>query len=57
MEILVKVLSSCLVEWNTEKWDMMYVQEENSEKQIKISQIIVKLRLRYQGLFGLLITS
>lgn len=57
VEILVKVLSSCLVSYDREKLDLQYVQEEDNERRAKIAQIAVKMKLRFQGLFALLLTS
>ena len=57
VEILVKVLSSCLVHYDREKLDLQYIQEEDNERRAKIAQIVVKMKLRYQGLFAILLTS
>lgn len=55
VEKLVKLLCACLVKLDTTEWDMAYLQEENSERQVKISQIAIKRRLRFHGIFALLL--
>lgn len=57
IETLVKVLANCLIKLDTREWDQAYVLEEDNEKKVKIAQIAVKRKLRFQGMFALLLKS
>ncbi len=57
VDIVAKLLCACLVKIDTTEWDQAYLLEEDNERKIKIAQIGVKRKLRYQGIFALLLKS
>jgi len=55
VEVVVRVLASCLVRIDSSTWDQQYEQEESTERKIRIAQIAIKRKLRYQGIFALML--
>eukprot|EP00831_Metopus_contortus_P062378 TRINITY_DN54461_c0_g1_i1.p2 TRINITY_DN54461_c0_g1~~TRINITY_DN54461_c0_g1_i1.p2 ORF type:complete len:100 (+),score=19.17 TRINITY_DN54461_c0_g1_i1:81-380(+) len=56
IDTLVKLLCAYLVKIDTTLWDTAYLKEEDNERKVKISQIAIKRKLRFQSIFGMLLT-
>eukprot|EP00826_Nyctotherus_ovalis_P009280 TRINITY_DN12444_c0_g1_i3.p1 TRINITY_DN12444_c0_g1~~TRINITY_DN12444_c0_g1_i3.p1 ORF type:complete len:192 (+),score=56.82 TRINITY_DN12444_c0_g1_i3:379-954(+) len=57
VEIVVRVLAACLVKMDASGWDQQCALEETEEKKMKMAQIAVKRKLRYQGILAAMLLS